>query len=597
MPLKMSQIVRRTPADRIEKARTTVKVSKVKFGTSRRTSFPTALAQVYSLDKVKGKTVRNKYVTKVELLPRERVRLSCSCPDFMYRWEYALWKRGSAELVYGNGEPPEDTNSGLVPGSCVAAGSLVNTHRGMKKIEDVRAGDYVQTLSGFSRVSKAGLTRRNSRTIKIQLQDSTILEVTPDHRVLTVCVGDAKPTWKRADEITTRHRVVNLNPVPVAIERQDLDQEALVLGYLVTEQAEYGYAPMEEVCAQEFALAHEAVSGVAYEASGSRSVLQAVDVEASLWKKLKVSPCHSKEKELPEYVLTQSIEYRMSLLYALFQGDGWISKNRNAATYATQSRKLAEQVVKLLNGAGISVTSITEQYSGACENKIFLLRLSRKGAFALSQCIPTPSKYGENYYSSDATRRSGTSPFGMPEIAASVNRYWKKLLLCRDYGGEIVTLREAASVLGVETGKLIANARRHKAKDLLKVHKPGVCKPLLALPKNEVWSLAVRTFPRKFALPALKSEWRTGRRERLLSWLDRLPPQLAKVKSFYTQLMRDEVNYPRVVSIEKGRADVYDLTVPEGEHFAANGVVVHNCKHVIALYHYLQDRHLVVENI
>lgn len=29
--------------------------------------------------------------------------------------------------------------------------------------------------------------------------------------------------------------------------------------------------------------------------------------------------------------------------------------------------------------------------------------------------------------------------------------------------------------------------------------------------------------------------------------------------------------------------DVYDLSVPNGEHFTANGVVVHNCKHLIGL--------------
>lgn len=41
--------------------------------------------------------------------------------------------------------------------------------------------------------------------------------------------------------------------------------------------------------------------------------------------------------------------------------------------------------------------------------------------------------------------------------------------------------------------------------------------------------------------------------------------------------------YKSVVSIQEGVADVYDLTVDQAEHFTAEGLVVHNCKHIIKL--------------
>jgi len=46
------------------------------------------------------------------------VKVSCSCPDFMYRWEYALWEAGAADIIYGNGQPPVDTNAARVAGVC-----------------------------------------------------------------------------------------------------------------------------------------------------------------------------------------------------------------------------------------------------------------------------------------------------------------------------------------------------------------------------------------------------------------------------------------------------------------------------------------------
>lgn len=118
MPLSMDQILRYTTRDRIEKAQTTVKVTKLKLGVSKRTKLAMAIARVYSLDRVKTGVQRNKYVTSITFLPKKKVKVSCSCSDFMFRHEYSLWKRGAADIIYGNGEAPDDTNPRLVPGTC-----------------------------------------------------------------------------------------------------------------------------------------------------------------------------------------------------------------------------------------------------------------------------------------------------------------------------------------------------------------------------------------------------------------------------------------------------------------------------------------------
>ena len=121
MALSMEQILRRTTPLRLEKATTTVRISKLKLSVSKTTKLPLAVAQGYSKDVNREKKVTyNKYITSILFRKNKKVKISCSCPDFVYAgWEWALWKRGSADIIYGNGEPPDITNpGGLVTGCC-----------------------------------------------------------------------------------------------------------------------------------------------------------------------------------------------------------------------------------------------------------------------------------------------------------------------------------------------------------------------------------------------------------------------------------------------------------------------------------------------
>jgi hypothetical protein len=67
-----------------------------------------------------------------------------------------------------------------------------------------------------------------------------------------------------------------------------------------------------------------------------------------------------------------------------------------------------------------------------------------------------------------------------------------------------------------------------------------------------------------------------------------LPEAYEKIKL----LSRNDVSVDKVKLINKVEqpTDVYDLTVETSEHFTVNGVVVHNCKHLLALGKYLQTQ-------
>ena len=63
------------------------------------------------------KTEGHTYISAFEVYGKH-VLCSCSCDDFMYRFEYALWKHGAARLEYSNGEPPTSTNPSKLPCLC-----------------------------------------------------------------------------------------------------------------------------------------------------------------------------------------------------------------------------------------------------------------------------------------------------------------------------------------------------------------------------------------------------------------------------------------------------------------------------------------------
>lgn len=78
-----------------------------------------------------GKPVRNdnphKYVTVFVFLDTKlHVRCSCSCADFMYRWEVALHKKDAAEVEYSNGDVPMITNPKMTATFCKHCIALYN---------------------------------------------------------------------------------------------------------------------------------------------------------------------------------------------------------------------------------------------------------------------------------------------------------------------------------------------------------------------------------------------------------------------------------------------------------------------------------------
>lgn len=121
--MKLDQLVSKTDKMRKLNARL-VRVVGYKTGFDKK-GLPTAVAKTYTpreytlgMRLVRAKD-QNKYVSSIKFLDRSlNVKVSCSCPDFMFRWEFALAQAGAADIIYGNGEPPDITNADQRPALC-----------------------------------------------------------------------------------------------------------------------------------------------------------------------------------------------------------------------------------------------------------------------------------------------------------------------------------------------------------------------------------------------------------------------------------------------------------------------------------------------
>ena len=83
-----------------------MKVVGLKTGKSKKTGLFKAISKAYS--RRQGAAQSYHYACSVTQLDKKsHVRVACSCPDFCYRHEFWLWKKGAAEIYYCNGEEPQ----------------------------------------------------------------------------------------------------------------------------------------------------------------------------------------------------------------------------------------------------------------------------------------------------------------------------------------------------------------------------------------------------------------------------------------------------------------------------------------------------------
>lgn len=136
--LTLKQIINNTARfgpDRFDYAAGSVRTSSFKFGIVKSEKLIRAICKTWS-ERIDGSWKQTQYATVIDFVsPKGYVTVSCSCPDFCFRFEYALAKKGASAIRYCNGESPGVRNPSLIAGCCKHIVKLTDLLLDKKKID------------------------------------------------------------------------------------------------------------------------------------------------------------------------------------------------------------------------------------------------------------------------------------------------------------------------------------------------------------------------------------------------------------------------------------------------------------------------------
>ena len=124
--LTFNQIKALLPRIKLLNAKYTM-VTNPRVGFDKKSGLPFFIAQTYSTKvydpklktMVPNPRVNERYLTEIHTLDKKgHIELSCSCPDFLFRHEVALFDKDAAQVEYSNGDYPKITNPLLKPTCC-----------------------------------------------------------------------------------------------------------------------------------------------------------------------------------------------------------------------------------------------------------------------------------------------------------------------------------------------------------------------------------------------------------------------------------------------------------------------------------------------
>lgn len=79
-------------------------------------------SKTVTIDEKKQARKYNHYVIaldgKLPITQSKAIKISCQCARFLYYYEYPLWKRNAADIIYGNGQPALTTNPSSIASCC-----------------------------------------------------------------------------------------------------------------------------------------------------------------------------------------------------------------------------------------------------------------------------------------------------------------------------------------------------------------------------------------------------------------------------------------------------------------------------------------------
>lgn len=142
-----------------------------------------------------------------------------SAAEFLADWltivrsgsgERGIFNRKACQFIAAQ-SGRRDANHEFGCNPCLHPDALVNTLFGVKRIKDIKSSTYVYTMLGdgtlgVAECSPAFKTKKNARTIVVELSTGKKITCTPDH---LICKGDM--TWEEAGKLVLGDKVCAFN--------------------------------------------------------------------------------------------------------------------------------------------------------------------------------------------------------------------------------------------------------------------------------------------------------------------------------------------------------------------------------------------------
>ncbi|RKY03230.1 DNA mismatch repair protein MutS [Candidatus Poribacteria bacterium] len=437
-------------------------------------------------------------------------------------------------------------------GKCVAGDTLVFTDRGLVEIKELQPCPMrPDTFAPCWVIVTDGMTKKIadhfyyggfSRTIKIKTRFGFELEGTPEHRIW-VRNPDGTEGWKRLDEI----KIGDVVAIPRGMElwgseteikseadklkgckRYKLPKElsgdlAYLMGLLVGDGAltyENGFT----ISAADPAIAEE-VRRITSEQFGyeARRKSNGVDLLVSskqirtFLRDLGLGYWRADSKRVPSSILRAPRHIVVSFLRGLFDADGYVDNRYGNIELLSASKKLARQVQMLLLNMGI-VSSLGEK---KVKGKVYYrLEITGENAILFHKEIgfKSPRKKARGKLSSGIRRPN----IGIPHLENALELVRRRIVAREN---KSISLKKAKSISSI-FHTYIPNRRNISYRKLVELVSYCLANGVEC---DELLELVERSYL-----------------------------------------------YLEVVEVKEGYGEVYDLSVPDGHSFVANGFINHN---------------------
>ena len=472
---------------------------------------------------------------------------------------------------------PAGPDKRTLRGRCLVGDTMLNTNAGFVQFEELVGkrgqqeveGVFVDSHRGTREVSHTYSTR--SKTIKAMTKNGFHIEGTPEHPML-VLTKDLRYVWRPLDRLEvgdfivsrTKHNAPMFGNYDVRVD------EATILGYLIANGNGLEISSNDQAVVARLDAAFHRETG--HHISSYRNQAVASHRLSTDWQRLGVKDrleelgykkCRSAEKEIPIGVRMAPEHVLHEFLEAYFECDSGIDgtyHNSNAPSeiiLGSASKRLVEQLhVILLHAYGIL---------GRINSRVRYDKLDRiTGEFNAPRHIWTITITG-----GDAQKFLNTFE------RAKVQKYRSRIRDVKSgYGSDrrnvpyvrkfIHDLYEGAR-LDDGSGKKLRQFVGADGEAFRSTGRPACVNMLRS--RHEVTE---RTTTPEFFI--YEDDW-----DKFMPDIERICPERA---ARLRKLLALEAHYEEVVSIEHGteKKRVYDVSVPEGHAFMANGLASHNTR-------------------